>query len=251
MSVKREALDAIQSPADQEALRRQGFSALDDLWREIGKDQDRGIDTLSQATGVDRSSLARDLMDDALREAGEKGSSWLRRHILDLLLAAAALVLVILVARAVPRAGSVGIALRDLRADEKVGADALHGADPDQITDRRLTRDVSEGAYVDPAWLVPVPSLEKQKLNGRYRMTLRIGPENLRLLPSLPALASLAVSTTEGDTPRALLLRDVPVLSTERSGDAVNLDAAFTEKELRDLLPLLPKAEIRVLRRVP
>lgn len=246
--------EAIRNKADREALGRRGISTLDALWREIGKDQDQGIDSLCQPAatppGIDRSALVRGLMDSAVHEAGAKGSPWLSRHAPDLLMLTAVVLLAGLVAWAVPRAGSAGIALRDLRTGERVSTDALHGADPRQVADRRLTRDVAEGEYVDPAWLAPVPSLEEKRLRGRYRMTLRIGAEDLRLLPSLPGIASLAVAS-KGETPQALLLANVPVLSAERSGETVTLDAALSETELRSLLPLLPQAEIRVVRRVP
>jgi hypothetical protein len=82
-------------------------------------------------------------------------------------------------------------------------------------------------------------------------MSLRLHAEDLRLLPPLPARVSLAVSAGGQGPPRALLLRDIPVLAAEKSGDAATLDAAFTEAELQSLLPLLPHAEIRVVRRAP
>lgn len=243
-------LEAIRNEADREALRRQGISTLDALWREIGEDQDQGIDAVSRKTGIDRSTLVHDLMDGAVQEADAKGSSWLARHLPDFLLLAAVVLLAGLVFRGAPRAGSVGIALRDLRAGERVSADALHGAAPRHVTDRQLTRDVAEGESVKPAWLAPVAALEEEQLRGRYRVTLRIVPEDLRLLPSLPGVASLAVAS-KGETPRALLLAEVPVLSAERSGETVTLDAALREAELRSVLPFLPQAEVRVVRRVP
>ncbi|HEX9945041.1 MAG TPA: hypothetical protein VGG03_23780 [Thermoanaerobaculia bacterium] len=244
-------LSAIRRPEDRQALREQGFSILDDVWWEIGKDQDRGIDRLVEAAGLDRSGLVRDLLDSTFREAGEKGASWPRRHALDLLIAAAALLLVGLVAWAASRAQAVGIALRDLRAGERVSTETLHGADPSRLSDRRLTREVPQGGYVGPDSLAPVPAMEEQRLRGRYRMSLQIRREDLRLLPSLPGLASLAVSASTEGPPQALLLRDVPVLSAEPSGDKANLDAAFTGAELQALLPLLPGAEVRVLRSLP
>jgi hypothetical protein len=248
MASKRDALKAIHQPADRKVLRKLHLSTLDDIWREIGKDLD-GLDPLVQK-GVDRSRLIDSLMRSAALEAEEKGASWPRRHFLDLALAAAALGLVALLARAVPLADSAGIALRDLRAGERVSADSLHGADPDQIANRRLTRDVPRGGYVRPGWLESVPALKDEELRGRFRMSLRIRAEDLRLLPTLPARASFAVAAGQG-TPRALLLRGVPVLAAEKAGDNITLDAAFTEAELRDLLPLLPKAEVRVVRPLP
>jgi hypothetical protein len=190
-------------------------------------------------------------MASAVHDAEEKGVSWQRRHFLDLVLIAAALGLLALLAWAVPRASWVGIALRDLRSGERVATDSLHGADPDQIADRRLTRDVPRGGYVRPEWLAPVPTLSDQELKGRYRMTLHLHAEDLGLLPTLPARASLAVSFGGQGPPRALLLRDVPVLAAEKSGDSAILDAALTDAELQGLLPLLPHGEIRVVRPLP
>jgi len=227
-----------------------GKTATLDVWREIGKDVEHGLDPLIQAGG-DRSQLIHDLMASAAHDADEKGVSWPRRHFLDLVLAAAALGLAALLIWAVPRASSAGIALRDLRAGERVSTDSLHGADPDRIADRRLTRDVPRGGYVQPEWLAPVPALGDQELRGRFRMSLHLRTENLRLLPTLPARASLAISAGGQRPPQALLLRDIPILSAEKSGDAATLDAAFTETELQSLLPLLPNAEIRVVRQSP
>ena len=247
MARQRDTLNAIHPP-NRKVLRHLHLKSLDDVWKEIGKDLD-GLDPLVQA-GVDRPHLIHDLMASAVHDADEKGS-WPHRHFLDLALAAAALGLVALLIWAVPRASSAGIALRDLRTGERVGKDSLHGADPDQIANRRLTRDVARGGFVRPEWLAPVPALGDQELKGRFRMSLRVRAEDLRLLPTLPARAALAVSFA-GQTPLpALLLRDVPVLAAEKSGDASTLDAAFTEAELRSLLPLLPHAEIRVVRPTP
>ncbi len=223
---------------------------VDAVWKEIGKDVEHGLDPLVQA-GADRSQLIRDLMASAARDADEKGASWPRRHFLDLVLAAAALGLAALLTWAVPRASSVGIALRDLRTGERVSTDSLHGADPDRIANRQLTRDVARGGDVRPEWLAPVPSLGDQALRGRLRMSLRLRAEDLRLLPTLPARASLAISAAAQRPPQALLLRDIPILSAEKSGDTATLDAAFTETELQSLLPLLPNAEIRVVRPSP
>jgi hypothetical protein len=252
MTSKRDPLRAIRHPMDQNAMRRLHLATLDDVWRAVGKDLD-GLDPLTTAGNADRSRLIQDLMASAVHDAEEKGVSWPRRHFLDLMLLAAALGLVALLAWAVPRASSVGIALRDLRKGERVSTDSLHGADPDRIADRRLTRDVPRGGYVRPEWLAPVPALSDQELKGRYRMTLHLHAEDLRLLPTLPARASLAVSAAgQGQQPpRALLLRDVPVLTAEKSGDSATLDAAFTDAELQSLLPLLPHSEIRVVRPLP
>jgi hypothetical protein len=251
MTRQRDTLSAIRHAPDRKVLRHLHLHTLHDVWRAIGKDLD-GLDPIVQA-GADRPHLIHDLMASAVRDADEKGTSWPRRHFLDLALAAAALGLAALLVWAVPRASSVGIALRDLRTGERVSTDSLHGADPDQIADRRLTRDVPRGGYVRPEWLAPVPALGDQELRGRYRMSLRLRAEDLRLLPTLPARASLAVSAGgQGqEPPRALLLRDVPVLAAEKSGDSATLDAALTDSELQSLLPLLPHAEIRVVRPVP
>jgi hypothetical protein len=218
--------------------------------REIGKDVEHGLDPLAEP-GAKRSRLIRSLMADAAHAADEKGVSWPHRHFLDLVLAAAALGLAALLVWAVPRASSVGIALRDLRTGDRVSTDSLHGADSDRIADRRLTRDVARGGYVRPEWLAPVPALGDQELRGRLRMSLRLRAEDLRLLPTLPARASLAISAGGQGPPRALLLRDIPILAAEKSGDAATLDAAFTETELQSLLPLLPHGEIRVVRPAP
>lgn len=253
MAKKDDGLKAIRQEADRKALRRKGISTLDSLWAEIGKDTDQGVDTLCQTAAVppviDRSALVRDLMDSAVHEANTKGSPWLARHAPDLLLIVAVALIAGLVAWAIPRAGSAGIALRDLRAGERVSPDSLHGANPRQMAERRLTREVAEGEYVDPEWLEPVPALEKRQLSERYRIALRISPADLRLLPSLPGVATLAISS-KGEAPQALLLSNVPVLSAERSGDAVTLDAALGEAELRSLLPFLPQSEIRVIQQV-
>ena len=248
MDRQRDSLSAIRHPSDRRALRSLYLNTLDDVWRTAGKDLD-GLDPLV-AAGADRARLIQDLMASAVHDAKEKGVSWPRRHFLDLMLIAAALGLVALLIWAVPRASSVGIALRDLRKGERVSTDSLHGADLDRIADRRLTRDVPRGGYVRPEWLAPVPALSDQELKGRYRMTLHLHAEDLRLLPTLPARASLAVSAPgQGQQPpRALLLRDVPVLTAEKSGDSATLDAAFTDAELQSLLPLLPHSEIRVVR---
>ena len=251
MARQRDTLGAIRHAPDRKVLRHLHLHTLQDVWRTIGKDLD-GLDPIVQA-GADRSHLIADLMASAACDADEKGVSWPRRHFLDLALTAAALGLAALLVWALPRASSVGVALRDLRTGERVSTDSLHGADPDQIADRRLTRDVPRGGYVRPEWLAPVPALKDQELRGRYRMSLRLRAEDLRLLPTLPARASLAVSAGgQGqEPPRALLLRDVPVLAAEKSGDSATLDAAFTDTELQSLLPLLSHAEIRVVRPVP
>jgi hypothetical protein len=250
MTRQRNASNAIHHPPDQEVLKGLKLVTLDDVWRAIGRDLD-GLDPLVKA-GASRSNLIHDLMVSAARDAEEKGVSSPRRHFLDLVLAAAALGLACLLPFwVIPRASSVGIALRDLRTGERVSTDSLHGADPDQIADRRLTRDVPQGDYVQPGWLAPVPALGDQELRGRCRISLRLRAEDLRLLPTLPARVSLAVSAWGQGQPRALLLRDIPVLASEKSGDAVTLDAAFTDTELQSLLPLLPRAEIRVVRPVP
>jgi len=240
---------AIRQQADQAALRSLGLGTLDDVWRKAGENLD-GLDPLVRA-GADRGFLIQDLMDSAARDADDKGTSWPRRHFLDLLILAAALGLWALLSWAVPRASSVGIALRDLRAGERVSTDSLHGADPDRIADRRLTRDVPRGGYVRPGWLATVPALADQELRGRYRISLPLSAEDLRLLPALPARATLAVSAVGNLPPRALLLREVPVLTAEKSGDKATLDAALTAAELQSLLPLLPRAEVRVVRPVP
>jgi len=251
MRWNQDALAMIRQQAAREALRTLGLLSLEDVWRELGKDQDQGIDRVSSAAGIDRSDLVRDLVDSSILEAEAQSSSWLRRHAPDFSLVIAVAVLVILVIWAVPRSRSAGIALRDLRAGDPVSTVVLHGADPARLAGRELSRGVAAGSYVDPAWLTPVPGLGKQRLQGRYRMTLRIRPEDFRLLPPLPALGSLAVAASGETTPRALLLTGVPILAAERSGERVNLDAAFSEVELRALMPLLPHADIRVLRRIP
>jgi hypothetical protein len=246
MTQKRNTLNAIRQRPDREVLERLNLATIDDIWGELGKDLD-GLDPLVRA-GADRANLVCDLMDSAARDARE-GTSWPRRHFLDLAIIAAALGLVGLLAWAVPRASSVGIALRNLRAGERVSAESLHGADPRWIANRRLTRDVPRGGYVYSKWLEPVPTLGDKALQGRYRTSLRVTAKDLEFLPTLPARASLAVSAKE--PPRSLFLRGVPVLAAEKSGDAATLDAALTEAELASLLPLLPQAEIRIVRRVP
>jgi|GEM_PF-2046571 len=248
MARQRDTLNAIHPP-NRRALRHLHLTSLDDVWKEVGKDLD-GLDPLVQA-GADRSYLIADLMASAVHDADEKGASWPRRHFLDLVIAAAAIGLTVLLVWAIPRASSVGLALRDLRTGERVSTDSLYGADPDKIADRRLTRDVPRGGYVRSEWLAPVPALGDQELRGRFRMTLRLHAEDLRLLPALPARASLAVSAGGQGPPRGLLLHEIPILAAEKSGDAATLDAAFTESELQSLLPLLPHAEIRVVRRAP
>lgn len=250
MATQRGTLKAIHHPPDRQALRHLHLASLDDVWAEIGKDVEHGIEPLVHA-GVDRGRLIGDLMKSAAQDADEKGTSWPYRHFLDLVAAAAGLGLVALLAWAVPRSSSAGIALRDLRRGERVSTDSLDGADPDQIADRRLNRDVPRGAYVQPEWLAPVPALGDQELRGRFRMFLHLHAEDLRLLPTLPARASLAVATGGQAPPRSLLLRDIPILAAEKSGDAVTLDAALTDTELQNLLPLLPHAEIRVVRPSP
>ena len=163
MARQRDTLNAIHPP-NRKVLRHLHLKSLDDVWKEIGKDLD-GLDPLVQA-GVDRPHLIHDLMASAVHDADEKGS-WPHRHFLDLALAAAALGLVALLIWAVPRASSAGIALRDLRTGERVGKDSLHGADPDQIANRRLARDVARGGFVRPEWLAPVPALGDQELSSR------------------------------------------------------------------------------------
>jgi hypothetical protein len=168
MTRKRNTLKAaIHLPADRHALQHLHLDTLDDVWREIGKNLD-SLDPLVQA-GADRSHLIHDLMESAARDAEVKDASWTRRHFLDLLIAAAAFGLVALLVWAVPRPSSVGIALRDLRAGERVSTESLHGADPDQIADRRLTRDVPRGGYVRPEWLALVPALEIKSSGGATR----------------------------------------------------------------------------------
>jgi len=249
MARQRDTLNAIHPP-NRKALRHLHLKSLDDVWRKIGQDVEHGLDPLVQA-GVDRPHLIHDLMASAAHDADEKGVSWPHRHFLDLALAAAALGLVALLVWAVPRASSAGIALRDLRTGERVSTASLHGADPDQIADRRLIRDVARGGYVRPEWLAPVPALGGRELQGRFRVTLHLPAEDLRLLPTLPARATLAVSFAGQGPLQAILLRDIPVLAAEKSGDTGTLDAAFTNTEIQSLLPLLPHGEIRVVRPAP
>src|SRR5436853_2013205 len=111
MARQRDTLNAIHHPLNRKVLRRLHLATLDDIWRAIGKDLD-GLDPLVEA-GADRHHLIRDLMASAAHDADEKGVSWLHRHFLDLVVAAAALGLTFLLIWAVPQASSVGIALRD------------------------------------------------------------------------------------------------------------------------------------------
>jgi hypothetical protein len=249
MASKGSSLAAIRQPADRAVLERLHLTGIDEVWREIGKDLD-GLEPLIDA-GVDRAQLIRDLMECAARDADARGESWPRQHFFNLLLTAGALGFAVLLAWAIPRASAVGIALHDLRSGERVSADSLHGADPDQIADRQLTRDVRRGGYVWRGWLAPVPALSDHELQGRNRLSLHLRADDLRLLPRFPARATLAVSFAGQGAPNALLLRDVPVLAAEKTGESATIDAAFTDAELQSILPLLPHAEIHVVARVP
>jgi hypothetical protein len=249
MRKKGSSLTAIRRPAERAVLRRLHLTSIDDVWREIGKGLD-GLDSLVGAGEV-RAELIRDLMQCAAGDADAKGESWPRRYFFDLLLAVGALGFAALLAWAIPRASAVGIALHDLRSGEQVSTDSLHGADPDQIADRRLTRNVRRGGYVWKDWLAPVPALNDPELQGRNRLPLHLRADDLRLLPRLPARVTLAVSFAGQGPPSALLFRDVPVLAAEKTGDSATVDAAFTDAELQSILPLLPHAEIRVVARVP
>lgn len=244
-------LTEIQDVNVRQALERAGIATLDGVWDRIGREM--GIRDLVKATGgIDRSRLIRDLASVAARKEAEKGTAWPRRHALDLLLLAVLVLGAFLVVRALPHARAVGIALRDFRPGDELSSEVLHGP-ADFDPPRRLKRAVAAGGYVLPEWLEPVPELASQSLRGRYRLSLELRPEQARLLPTLPALVTLAVSwpAGEGRAPGILLQRDVPALSVARSGDATYLAMALTESELSRLLPLLPGSEVYVLQRLP
>lgn len=95
-------LSAIRSPAARKALRRQKLTTLEQVWTEIGR-QDDAFDKLADSTGADRATLVRDLLDSTAREAGRKEGSVLRRHWLDFAVFGLLAVFGGLVALALPR----------------------------------------------------------------------------------------------------------------------------------------------------
>jgi hypothetical protein len=95
-------LSAIRRPVVRKALRKQKLTTLEQVWTEIGR-QDDALDKLAESTGADRATLVRDLLDSTSREADLKERSWLRRHGLDLIVLSLLALLGALVALALPR----------------------------------------------------------------------------------------------------------------------------------------------------
>lgn len=238
---------------DRHALESKGGIAnLDGVWRAIGKD--KGIRDLVQKTGVNRSQLIQDLTALVRWKAHEKGVSWPRRHLVDLLAVTVMLLGVWLALRAIPLATAVGVALRDLRTGERLSDEALHRAvDLDSTSGLRLKRGLRKGEYVFPDDLEPLPSLKPQDLQGRLSLRLRLEPADVPRLPSLPGHATFAVVSSGGggSPPRGHVLRDVPVLTLEREESSTFVVAALTDTQIQCLLPLLPNARVLLLRPPP
>jgi hypothetical protein len=163
MSKPQSLKDVVQDAGDRYVLQQEDIDSLDDAWREIGTWGDRG-----RRLFRDDPARGRRLVDDLARaaslEAATVEKTFLGRHWLDLLLAVVLAVLLGLLARAFryepgasSRAGSVAIALRDLKAGELLRREALHGADRLELPKGkrpgpalRLTADVPEGGYIFP-----------------------------------------------------------------------------------------------------
>lgn len=250
MAARDSDFPATLDPAVQRHLKAGGISGLEALWCEIGKGESHGgLAAVVAATGADRPALIRGLTDRAVHRGEEKGKSWPRRHALDLLLIACAVVLAWLVWRAVPRASAVAIAERDLAAGERLGAAEVAGAPAGSLSDRRTLRPIPEGSYILPEWLEEVsPLVKEEALLGRSRVTFRVSAADVEELSDLPALVSLVISSKGGNgkPPATLWLRNVPIVAVEQDGDAPSIAAALNDAEIQALRPLLPEDRVYV-----
>lgn len=166
MSKPQSLKDVIQDAGDRFALQQEDIGSLNDAWREIGTWSDRG-----RRLFRDDPARGRRLVDDlawaARLEAATGTKTFLGRHWLDLLLVVFLAIVLGLVGRAFryekgtsSKAGSVAIALQDLKAGELLRREALHGADGLELPKGkrpgpalRLTADVPEGGYIFPETL--------------------------------------------------------------------------------------------------
>lgn len=145
----------IQNPLDRHALVAAGFPSIDSARKEI---REKGAEFFRRFPEDLRLRLVRDLIADAKEEAANDRTSWLSRSWLDLVLGLAGLLVLFLLAWAFFKGGSVAIALRDLRAGERLESGALHGAERLELPDGerrgpalRLKTSIPAGGYLSPS----------------------------------------------------------------------------------------------------
>lgn len=85
---------------ESDLLRRVGVGTVEDLWARVGKGSEE-IDLLCSLTGIERARLLELLAAEGMRESGGLGDAWIKRHWLDLALVACAVILILLVVRAI------------------------------------------------------------------------------------------------------------------------------------------------------
>jgi hypothetical protein len=148
-------LEPIQNPLDRQALVAAGFPSIDSVRKEI---REKGAEFFRRFPEDLRLRLVRDLIADAKEEAANDQTSWLSRSWLDLLVALAGLLFLSMLAWAFFKGGSVAIALRDLRAGERLESGALHGAERLELPDGkrrgpalRLKMSIPAGGYLSPS----------------------------------------------------------------------------------------------------
>lgn len=80
--------------ADVERLKAAGYQTTESLWNKLGEDQPDTLTSLASATGIPAGKLAALLAADIAQEAPFVEGGFVRRHWIDLVLAAAAVLLI-------------------------------------------------------------------------------------------------------------------------------------------------------------
>jgi hypothetical protein len=145
-------LTPIRDEGDRQALFAEGLSSMEAVWKQIAED---GAGLFRRLPEPHRLRIIGDLVQVASQEALDEQASWWDRFWPDLLLGVMVLLFLSLGVRAFSRADSVAIALRDLRAGERLRSEDLHGAKGLDLPDGkqrgpalRLRTNIPAGSYL-------------------------------------------------------------------------------------------------------
>lgn len=271
------------NPGDADKLERGGIKTVDDLWRCVGVNFDKGIAKVSAKTAVEERLIYALLIADSLGESRHRvvgepfgvwsipKRSWLslkrlwyarERHWLEMTLGAATLLLAALAIRAgyvkprvteqvVVRPSSRLLPFQSLRPEDIMLKSTPREAGAfesiEKVVGRYPARAVAPGTTLLEEQLV-AEDIGKA-MGGRRVLSIPVNPRTISPTLAAPAHVWLLLSprATGEKEPQPVLLKDLILLSINRQGDGASVEMAVTDDCLKMMEPLLGGAEAFVL----
>ncbi|HKR00379.1 MAG TPA: hypothetical protein VJT09_06885 [Pyrinomonadaceae bacterium] len=267
------------APGEADKLKQKGVKTIDDLWRCVGVNFDKGIDTVATETAVDRELVYALLIADGLGDSRHRveAKPWLNpvrwwialkrlwygreRHWLEASLAIATILLVMLAIRArylgpkMAQQVVVAPSARLLPFKSITDKNVILKSIPEEkgaftavekVVGRYPRREVGQGTTVLEEQLVA------EDLTGAMRerrvLTLPVNPGSLSSTLTTSARVWLLLSPRAAaeKAPPPVVLKDVILLSVNKQAGAASVEVAVTEDGLKVMEPLLGGSEIFV-----